>query len=289
VAGAHQQASLRVPREQAPLLESLLRSQGALAVSLTDVADTPILEPGVGETPLWAEVTVTGLFHAGIDRTPVDAAMALLTSESPTWEAVPDRAWERAWMDRFAPMRFGQCLWIVPTGMDCPEPDAVQLHLDPGLAFGTGTHPTTRLCLEWIDGAELAGRTVLDFGCGSGVLGIAAALLDAAPVRCVDYDEQAVTATRENALRNAVESSVTASRGDSPPALGADVVLANILAGVLIRLAKPLQEACRPGGTIVLSGILVEQADEVAAAFDRCPGMERRHHDGWVLLVGQRA
>jgi ribosomal protein L11 methyltransferase len=291
VAAANLQASVAVQREHAGLVESLMHGQGALAVSLTDVADTPIWEPGLDETPLWAEVTVTGLFAAGTDTAVVSAALSLAPGiDGPAavqWLELADRAWERAWLDRFAPMAFGARLWIVPTGMECPDPQAIQLHLDPGLAFGTGTHPTTRLCLEWIEGADLAGKTVLDFGCGSGVLGIAAALCGAAQVLCVDYDPQAIEATRDNAARNGVADRLDAVCADTPPAGTFDVVLSNILAGILVRLADPLQAAGGAGAAMALAGILDEQAGQVVAAFPRLHQSQRRSHEGWVLISGE--
>jgi len=285
MAGAHLQASVSVPREHAALVESLMLGQGALAVALTDVADTPILEPGLDETPLWPQVTLCGLFPLDTDTTLVTAALQLAPVAAVDWTPLAEQAWERAWMDRFQPMRFGQRLWIVPTGMHCPIENALELRLDPGLAFGTGTHPTTRLCLNWLDGAELAGWQVLDFGCGSGVLGIAAALCGAARVVGVDYDPQAVQASLDNAARNAVGDRMQAHQGDTPPEGLFDLVLANILAGVLVRLAKPLQAALRPGGQILLAGILEHQAQEVIAAF--APGLALRQlgsDEGWVLL-----
>jgi ribosomal protein L11 methyltransferase len=171
--------------------------------------------------------------------------------------------------------------------MECPDPQAIQLHLDPGLAFGTGTHPTTRLCLEWIEGADLAGKTVLDFGCGSGVLGIAAALCGAAQVLCVDYDPQAFEATRDNAARNGVADRLDAVCADTPPAGTFDVVLSNILAGILVRLADPLQAAGGAGAAMALAGILDEQAGQVVAAFPRLRQPQRRSHEGWVLISGE--
>lgn len=287
----HLQASLRLRREFAELAEQFLLGQGALAVTLTDTGDASIWEPRVGETPLWQEVTVTGLFPAQTDTAALAAALSLLPGVGAAGQVdisgLPGRDWERAWMDRFRPMQFGERLWIVPTGMQCPQDDAVQLHLDPGLAFGTGTHPTTRLCLEWLEAQAFDGASVLDFGCGSGVLGIAAALCGATRVLCVDNDPQAITATRENASRNGVAGRVEALRADSPPAGQWDMVVSNILAGILVDLAAPLQAAVREGGRLALTGILAEQADAVRAAYgDRFPHLQARSEGQWVLLAG---
>lgn len=285
--GAFMQVSVRVPREHAELVESLLASQGALAITLTDSGEQPLLEPGLGETPLWGEVTVTGLFEDHPDLAGLPGLLSLVpgVAEPPTLSRVAQRDWERAWLDRFRPMRFGQRLWIVPSGRQCPDENAVQLRLDPGLAFGTGTHATTRLCLEWLERQQLGGKTVIDYGCGSGVLGIAAALLGAAAVTCIDNDPQAITAARENAVRNNSLERIDTLLADQPPALQADCVVANILAGVLVALADPLQAMVAPGGSLALGGVLAGQADEVAAAYARrFPDLQRTTIDDWVLL-----
>jgi ribosomal protein L11 methyltransferase len=282
---------LRLERRHVPVAEDLLLAQGALAVTLTDHGDTPLWEPGVGETPLWEAVRLTGLFDPQLDRERLLAALSLLPlTEPPEALDIEDQVWERAWMDRFAPMRFGNNLWIIPTDCEPPDPDGTLLILDPGVAFGTGTHPTTRLCLEWLDGASLEGLDVLDFGCGSGVLGIAAALLGAASVRCVDHDPQAVWATQRNAERNAVADRIHAVEGDRPSGSPADVVIANILAGILVRHAAELVAAVKPGGRLLLTGVLSEQADTVAGAFAEagCPVVIGASREGWVRLDGKR-
>lgn len=293
-AEGHIEVGVRVPKTQADLIETLLLGQDALAVTLTDAGDMPLLEPGVGETPLWDDVVLIGLFPGDADEQRVRAALSLLVKPTTvTVRRVRDQAWERAWMDRFEPMQFGERLWIVPTGMTPPDPDGHLVRLDPGLAFGTGTHPTTRLCLEWLDALDLRGRRVIDYGCGSGVLGIAAAVKGAARVLCVDNDPQAVTATRENASHNGVDERLQAveahALADRREQTFADVVVANILAGTLIELADELSEAVALGGRLALSGVLREQASEVAAAFDASLGMaETAHLDGWSLVSGRR-
>lgn len=288
---SHLEVSVRLEQRHVPVAEDLMLAQGAQAVTLTDHGDTPLWEPPVGETPLWEVVRLTGLFDPAIDRSRLLAALALLpVVEEPETNELEDQPWERAWMDRFVPMRFGDTLWIIPTGAEPPDPEATLLHLDPGIAFGTGTHETTHLCLEWLDGADLAGRTVLDFGCGSGVLGIAAALLGAGAVTCVDYDPQAVWATRQNADRNAVVQQVSAAEGDRPPEGQWSLVLANILAGILERLARELVASVEPGGTLVLTGILREQADSVRGTFRDAglPLTQSAARGDWVLLSGTR-
>jgi ribosomal protein L11 methyltransferase len=286
------EVSLSIPRERVEAVEATLLRHGALAVTLLDDADQAVFEPAPGTAPLWPVVQLRGLFTDAVDRVAVSLALIgcaeLQRPEAMAWREVADQDWERAWMDRFAPMRFGRHLWIVPTGMALPqEPRALVLRLDPGLAFGTGTHPTTALCLQWIDGQEFAGLQVLDYGCGSGVLGIACAIKGAARVVCVDNDPQALQATAANAARNGVAQRVVCQTPEDYRQAAVDVVLANILAGPLIGLAGVLQGALRPGGHIVLSGILAEQADAVAQAYRRrCGTMDVLQQDGWVRLHG---
>jgi ribosomal protein L11 methyltransferase len=288
------EVSLSVPRAQAELAEQALELQGALAITFEDHADVPVLEPALGTAPLWSIVQIRGLFEHPADRTAI--LSGLLASgvidrpDAINWREVADQDWERAWMDRFQPMQFGQHLWIVPSGMQGPDdPAAVQLKLDPGLAFGTGTHPTTALCLEWIDGVDFNGLRVLDFGCGSGVLGIAAALKGAASVCCVDNDPQAVLATVDNACRNGVSSVLDCHLPQDWPSDQYDVILANILAGPLIELAPQLLACLGLQAHIVLSGILEHQAAGVAAAYSAsCGPIVQQQREEWVRLHGQR-
>jgi ribosomal protein L11 methyltransferase len=284
------EVSLRVSRDAVPAAEGALESLGALSVTLQDDADVPVLEPGPGSTPLWPVVQVRGLFEQAVDRAAiVDGLQQLPGVERPErvqWREVGDQDWERAWMDRFEPMRFGRRLWVVPSGMAIPPaPDNVEIRLDPGLAFGTGTHPTTALCLAWLDGQEMAGRRVLDYGCGSGILGIAAALLGAVRVDCVDNDPQALESTAANADRNSVGSRIHCWSPESFSAGPVDAVLANILAGPLVELAPLLTDCVGPGGRIVLSGLLEEQAQRVAAAYrPACEVTSSAALDGWARL-----
>lgn len=270
--------------------EPALAELGALSTTFRDAADQPLLEPAPGETPLWDEVRVEALFDAGDDLAAVvDTLQRALPLRDGTVDIhdVREQAWERAWMERFAPMRFGRRLWIYPSHITPPDDGRVAVILDPGLAFGTGTHPTTALCLRWLDAHPPAGKTVLDYGCGSGVLAIAAARLGAPRVYATDIDPQALTATQNNATANAAAGQLeTGDPGQAPPA---DLVLANILSGVLIELAGIVSERLRAGGRLVLSGILHDQADAVRAAYApyvEFTGVERE--EDWVLLEGLR-
>jgi ribosomal protein L11 methyltransferase len=287
-----QELTLRLAREQLEVAESLLLAAGAVSVTYRDAEDQPVLEPAPGETPLWDQVLVTGLFEADAD---LATLTALIRAQLPALQAlatrqVADQDWERAWMDDFRPMRFGQRLWICPSWDEPPAGDAISILLDPGLAFGTGTHPTTALCLEWLDAHPPAGLQVIDYGSGSGILAVAALKLGATRVTAVDIDPQALTATRDNAARNGVGDARL--HVDYPEGLGettADLVLANILAGPLVELAPAMAGRVRPGGTIVLSGILREQADTVRQAytawFDMDPPAFR---EDWTRLSGRR-
>ena len=289
--------SVRVSRQNAPLVESLLQNEPVLALTLTDDADDPVLEPGVGETPLWPSVCVTALFSGD---TPVESLARLLSlvpgvdwPHQVSFRKFEDQQWERVWLDRFKPMQFGSDLWIVPGEAEIPASAVYALHLDPGLAFGTGTHPTTHLCLEWMDGHDFTqngdGEAVVDYGCGSGVLGITAAIKGAKTVVCVDNDPQALTATFDNAQRNGVQAIVKGLAPEQFKPQQADVVLANILAGPLLELAPRLSANVRPGGSLVLSGILEEQADEVENAYAASfPELQMKVMDGWVLLTGKK-
>ena len=270
---------------------------GSDAVSMEDAADQPLYEPDPGTTPLWSQTTVTGLFDSGRDIEQLCADIRDAWHQQ-TQQALPeidvtlveDKDWERAWMDDFQPLKFGERLWIVPSWHDAPDPDAANLMLDPGLAFGTGTHPTTALCLEWLDGQDPHGKQVIDYGCGSGILGLAALLLGADHVIGVDTDPQALEASRENARRNGVEDSkLDLFLPDNEPETKADIMLANILAQPLIGLAPHLASRTRPGGDLVLSGILSNQARVVMAAYEPWFVMdEPEQREEWIRLTGRR-
>ena len=286
--------------DPAPYEDALLAA-GAMSITLEDAADDPVLEPAPGVTPLWPHVKLKALFDSAASpddiRSMVSAAAA---SPLPplSFELLRDRAWEREWLKDFRPMQFGRRLWICPGGQRPPlseshrgsqSPVACLIELDPGLAFGTGTHPTTALCLEWLDGAALAGQRVIDYGCGSGVLGIAALKLGAAHVLALDIDAQALIATQDNALRNGVAEAMSVQLVTDAPLAPVDLVLANILAGPLEQLAPTMATLVRAGGRLVLSGILRDQAEAVAERyapwFDIAPAIFR---DDWARLDGVR-
>lgn len=269
-------------------LEALLWSMGAVSVTAQDAGDEPILEPGPGETPLWKDIVVTGLFEEDVNLDAVRESLAAGDFEVLGVEDVPDRTWEREWLSQFKPMAFGKRLWICPRAYEPPAEASVILRLDPGLAFGTGTHPTTRLCLEWLDEYIQPGMTVIDYGCGSGILGIAALLLGARSVVAVDNDPQALTATQRNAEDNGVGAMVeTCLSGQVRPGTF-NVVIANILAQPLIELASRLSGFLAPGGEIVLSGIMESQMEWVSGAYRDVEFDEPAVLDGWVRLKGHR-
>ena len=297
------QLNAHVAPEQAEQLEDLLLNEGATAISLQDAEDDPVFEPERGTTPLWKDTVLTGLYDD------LEGVGAMLERIQATWaehfpgepcpeieyELLADRDWEREWMDDFMPLQMGQRLWIVPSWHQPPAPDAVNLILDPGLAFGTGTHPTTALCLEWLDALaindELAGTSVLDVGCGSGILAIAALKLGAARADGTDIDPQALQASRDNAERNSIdESRLSLYYPEQLPDGHYPVVTANILAEPLIALAATIAGHVAPGGRLALSGILDNQAGQVWEAY-HAQGLimdEPTVREGWVRLTGTR-
>nr|WP_312971518.1 50S ribosomal protein L11 methyltransferase [Pseudomonas sp.] len=287
------QLRLAITPEQAPTYEDALLDVGAVSVTFMDAEDQPIFEPDLGTTPLWSHTHLLALFEADTDADALVAHLRLLTGgDLPEHhiERIEDQDWERSWMDGFAPMRFGQRLWIVPSWHEAPQPDAVNLLLDPGLAFGTGTHPTTSLCLQWLDGQALEGCSVLDFGCGSGILAIAALLLGAPRAVGTDIDPQALEASRDNAGRNGIaDERFPVYLPADLPQEPADVVVANILAGPLVSLAPQITRLVKSGGRLALSGILAEQAEEVRAAYAAHFQLDPTATlDGWVRISGVR-
>ncbi len=286
------QVRLEVPEARLEAVGTACEEAGALSVTVEDAADDPVYEPLPGEIRTWPHNRVSVLFPPEYDPAPLrDTLAGLLDGDVPGWriESLAERDWERAWLDNFRPMRFGHRLWVCPSSHQPPDPAAVNLHLDPGLAFGTGTHPTTALCLEWLDG-HAAPATLLDYGCGSGILAIAGLLLDAGTAWAVDLDPQALTATRANAERNGVVDRLHTCLPEAlPEEMDCDLIVANILAGPLVQLAPDLAARLRPGGALVLSGILPEQAAAVAEAYRPwCGDLERREQDGWIRLDGRR-
>jgi ribosomal protein L11 methyltransferase len=272
--------------------ESACAALGALAVSLSDAGHQPLLEPGPGETPLWREVRLRALYPAEARPELLAATLAAvlgLPPEAISNEYVEDRVWEREWLVNFGPMRFGKRLWICPGGQSPPDAAAVVLELDPGLAFGTGTHPTTAMCLEWLDAGALAGSTVLDFGCGSGILALAALKLGASAATAFDIDPQALIATRENAAKNALTDRLAIAEHAGAIVGPYDLVLANILTEPLVSLAPAFGAFCRRGGTLLLSGLLQPQAAEVAAAYGPWFDIETAaRREDWAMLAGRR-
>lgn len=284
---------LTVPGTRAESVEALLLELGALSTSMEDAGDHALLEPLPGETPVWPEALVSGLFDDNTESACVTLSLCTRLGIAPdavAREDVLERDWVRAWMDDFRPMRFGERVWIVPTGYEPPDPGAVNLLLDPGLAFGSGTHPTTALCLQWLDAHPPQDATVIDYGCGSGVLAIAALRLGARRCIGVDLDPQALVATRDNARRNGIpDDALPVCLPEDLNAEPADLVLANILSGPLVELAPALSRLVRPGGQLILSGLLAEQAQTVSAAYGDGFRMEHpEHRGGWVLLAGTR-
>jgi len=278
--------------DAAEQLSDVLSECGAAAVTFEDNADQPLFEPPIGSTPLWSATRVIALFEADINTDSVTdmAAQMLAPVKLPNFkiEAVEDKDWEREWMDNFHPLCFGDKLWIVPSWHQPPQPEALNILLDPGLAFGTGTHPTTALCLNWLDKADVKDKYVIDYGCGSGILAIAAALLGAKQVIGIDIDPQALEATQENAKRNGVTIE-TYLPENMPELAPCDLLLANILAGPLQSFAEYFSTISKPNADLVLSGILAEQADDVISSyapwFDMAEPVQKEE---WIRLTGQR-
>jgi len=292
-----QQFVMNLDTLNAAAVEEIFNRHGAWSVTLSDAGDNPVLEPGLGETPLWTDTRITGLFSADADLKELEyellTELELARLPPHQVEGLADRVWEREWLKDFGPMKFGERLWISPGDATVEQDDAVIIRLDPGLAFGTGTHPTTALCLEWLDGLPLTGRTMLDFGCGSGVLAIAALKLGCHSATAMDIDPQAVIATSKNAERNDVADRLrVCGRADD---IGGHfhVVVANILAGPLVQFAESITSRVAGRGMLALSGILCEQADAVMAAyepwidFDK-PAFGEQDGQTWSRLTGIR-
>ena len=288
------QLKINTSGKVAEQLGDVMMESGAVSVTFQDTHDNPVFEPLPGETRLWGDTDAIALYDAETD---MNAVIAMLEQEpllgvgfKHKIEQLEDKDWEREWMDNFHPMQFGKRLWICPSWRDIPDPTAVNVMLDPGLAFGTGTHPTTALCLQWLDGLDLEGKTIIDFGCGSGILAIAALKLGAARAIGIDIDPQAIQASRDNAQRNGVSERLELYLPkDQPADLSADVVVANILAGPLRELAPLISDLPKAGGHLGLSGVLATQAEGVAEAyadkFTLDPVAEREE---WCRITGVR-
>ncbi|ASY75588.1 50S ribosomal protein L11 methyltransferase [Pectobacterium polaris] len=288
------QLKINTSGKVAEQLGDVMMESGAVSVTFQDTHDTPVFEPLPGETRLWGDTDAIALYDAETD---MNAVIAMLEQEpllgvgfKHKIEQLEDKDWEREWMDNFHPMQFGKRLWICPSWRDIPDPTAVNVMLDPGLAFGTGTHPTTALCLQWLDGLDLEGKTIIDFGCGSGILAIAALKLGAARAIGIDIDPQAIQASRDNAQRNGVSERLELYLSkDQPTDLSADVVVANILAGPLRELAPLISDLPKAGGHLGLSGVLATQAEGVAEAYaDKFTLDPVAEHEEWCRITGQR-
>lgn len=277
---------------EADQLSDALMEHGAVSVTLQDMQDQPVLEPAPGTTPMWSQTRVVGLFDANDDLKQIIANIEKqLRKKLPDWkgEQLEDKDWVRAWMDDFKPMQFGKKLWVVPSTFEPPQPEAANILLDPGLAFGTGTHPTTSMCLEWLDANPPMGKDVIDFGCGSGILAIAAILLGAEQAEAIDIDPQALIATRDNADKNNVSRKINTYLPNEFANKNTPLLLANILASPLIELASYFADLTIPRGQIVLSGILAEQADAVLTAYQTDFEIDIWKQQGdWVCLAGVR-
>lgn len=291
------QVKIDIHPAQIDSIEALLLESGACAVTMEDGKDQPIYEPERGSTPFWNITQLTGLFDATADMDTIipnikEQYLALSGSTLPSHkvEILEDKDWERAWMDNFHPMRFGTRLWICPSWREPEDPDGINLMLDPGLAFGTGTHPTTSLCLAWLDAQDLTDKVVVDYGCGSGILGIAALLLGAKRVIGVDNDPQALEASRENTRRNNIaEERFEIYLPHEAPKVEADIMIANILAQPLISLSPTLSEMTKKEGLLVLSGILEQQASDVSDRYNEWFEMDSPDQkEEWVRLSGRK-
>jgi ribosomal protein L11 methyltransferase len=287
------QLSLDANENEAPLLEVLFENLGALSVTLGDAGDQALLETPPESQQLWQHTRVTALFDGEQDQRQLQDTLSNTLSKSLAaklrWERIEERIWERVWLEHFKPMSFGRRLWVCPACEQISQPGSVVVQLDPGLAFGTGTHPTTALCLEWLDGQRLEGKTLIDYGCGSGILAIAALKLGATSAIAIDYDPQALQASRDNAKKNGVSEQLTTCLPEQAPQQAADFLVANILAGPLIELAPQIAQRIRTEGQFALSGILQEQAKEVIAHYQPFAMLSPvKQCDEWILISGRK-
>jgi len=286
------QLALHIKSHDADTLEEALFASGALSVMFQDRYDQPILEPEPGEVRLWNDVRVIALYPQKQQSEPALALLGqLLQGDIPPyeWLSLPNQQWERSWMAQFKPMQFSDHLWICPTHCEPPDPSAANVRLDPGLAFGSGTHATTRQCLEWLGNHRVAGLSVVDYGCGSGVLAIAAAMLGAASVIAVDTDNQALTATRNNAMFNNVSDRLHIGVPDIVSGCEVDLLLANILYKPLWDLAPLFASLVRPGGHLLLSGILYEQIEPIQLRYNQWFSVkETGRSEDWAVIHATR-
>ncbi|RLA17852.1 MAG: 50S ribosomal protein L11 methyltransferase [Gammaproteobacteria bacterium] len=284
-----QELSIPTSRSNAEALSDLLTAQGALSVTFQDNGDQPVYEPELGKTAVWQETKVTGLFDKEADLTNLCSRLRKDFNTLPEVVVLEDQVWERSWLEHFKPMKFGEKLWICPSEQNISEAGAVVIKLDPGLAFGTGTHPTTSLCLKWLGETDVVGKTVIDYGCGSGILAVAALLLGAKKAIAVDIDPQALIATKDNAEKNGVLSRIHCFLPEQFTPQTADIVLANILAEPLIELSGLISELVAPGGQLALSGILKEQVSSVKAAYyEKLELAPTAFEEDWARITGKR-
>ena len=289
-----QQLKIQLHSEDTSYFEQILFDSDAISISYLDAEDQPVFQEEPGSTPLWDNTFLLCLFNTKTDLgsllNKLRCNTKVLNNKSLNIELIEDQDWERSWMKGFEPIQFGEKLWICPSWLSPPEPNAVNIKLDPGLAFGTGNHATTSLCLRWLDQADVRGSEVIDYGCGSGVLSIASALLGAVKVHSVDNDPQAISATIDNSRRNKVPGDVlTTYLPEAVPPVHADILIANILERPLIDLSEKFAELVKKGGYITLSGLLEEQIPSLLSCYDRWFDMEAPQvEQGWVLLCGTR-
>lgn len=291
---------IRADKAESEQISDTLFTAGAQSVTFLDAADQPIFEPDPQTMPLWDQVYVQALFPVEQSLNTVISQLQNQLSANPLQyktEILEDKDWVREWMDQFQPMLFGHNLWICPSWLPPVDPDAVNIMLDPGIAFGTGTHATTALCLRWLDAQAaqqgMADKIVIDYGCGSGILSLAALALGAKKVYALDIDPQAISATKENARKNQLENHLQLYLADEfkrqSAGLKADFLLANILAEPLIALASEFARLLSPGGTLVLSGILCRQVDQVYQAY--LPWFDIAQttlQDDWARIIAKR-
>lgn len=285
------QLRINITPEQAPALENASLAAGAHAVTLEDNADQPIFEPELGETPLWSDTRITALFDADIDTEATWQKVqkhCKLDLPHHHWHVLEDKDWEREWIKNYHPIQCGPKFWICPSWITPPDPEAINLLLDPGLAFGTGTHPTTFMCLEWLAQQDVKNLELIDYGCGSGILGIAGLLMGANSAVGVDIDPQALLATQDNAIRNGLEKTVfPVFMPQRAPKEPVNMVLANILAGPLVDLAPILIDLILPGGKICLSGVLATQRDSIIKAYEHAIEFtDVNQKEEWICLAG---
>lgn len=290
---AWHQISVITNENTAPKLADFFDHLGAVSVTYMDAEDEPVYEPAIGETKIWSNTQVIALYELDIDTALIKTAVLaqFKTDELQNWleETIADQEWERSWMEFYKPMKFADRLWVCPTDQEQREEGTVCLTLDPGLAFGTGTHPTTALCLEWLASHDLTDKVVIDYGCGSGILAVAAVLLGAKIAHAVDIDPQAITATESNALKNGVADKIICYLPEQFAPLQADIVLANILAKPLIEMSASITALVAMNGALVLSGILAEQAESVMVAYQNAINFNPlAQQEDWIRLDGKR-